>query len=293
MSNEVDQLWLDAAARIRSAQAWSLEPRERLGRAHDNRVVWLAEHEGERLVVKVRADQFASERAPWTAETLAWLRGRGYPAPELLWWGEVDESWFALVETWLSGSPLAALDAGTLDALLALTDLQAGADRPLGGWDVSWWIRAVLFEGWEGWWHGASQAAPETAARLRALLAPAWGHRLAVSDVVHHDFGIENILGGVGGVSGVVDWDHAGHGSRALDLTSLLFDWQRLWLADANNVTADGGARLVERIVEIAGESGLRCTVCYAAIARLALSRDRGELETWRQVTESILDRSG
>lgn len=115
-----------------------------------------------------------------------------------------------------------------------------------------------------------------------------------MGDVVHHDFGIENILGGGDGVSGVVDWDHAGYGSRALDLTSLLFDWQRLRLADERRVAADGGERLVERIVEIAGDPGLRCTVCYAAIARLALSRQHGnrdQLESWRQVTEAILDR--
>jgi hypothetical protein len=40
----------------------------------------------------------------------------------------------------------------------------------------------------------------------------------------------------------------------------------------------------------------LRCTICYAAIARLALSRQRGEpeqVETWRRVTESILDSCG
>jgi aminoglycoside phosphotransferase (APT) family kinase protein len=69
-------------------------------------------------------------------------------------------------------------------------------------------------------------------------------------------------------ISGVVDWDHLGVGSRALDLTSLLFDWQRLRLADEDSVTADGGARLVRRVVEIAGGPGLRCTVTYGAIAR-------------------------
>jgi len=219
--------------------------------------------------------------------------GRGYPAPEILWCGDVDESWFALVETWLPGTPLETLDAPTLDALLALTDLQSGADRPVGGWDVSWWIRAVVFEGWEGWWQGATEAAPDATSRLRSFLAPAWGHRLPVSDVVHHDFGVENILGGVGGVSGVVDWDHAGYGSRALDLTSLLFDWQRLRLAGESGSVAEGGERLVRRIVEIAGEPGLRCTVTYAAIARLALSAQRGErdqLETWCRVTDAVID---
>jgi hypothetical protein len=37
----------------------------------------------------------------------------------------------------------------------------------------------------------------------------------------------------------------------------------------------------------------LRCTVCYAAIARLALTRqhtERDQLLTWRCVTDAILD---
>jgi hypothetical protein len=93
-------------------------------------------------------------------------------------------------------------------------------------------------------------------------------------------------------ITGVVDRDHLGLGSRAADLTSLLFEWQRLQLADEAAVASDGGERLVRRIVEIAGEDGLRCMVAYAAIARLALSAQRGEhaeLERWRQVGAAIL----
>jgi aminoglycoside phosphotransferase (APT) family kinase protein len=105
-----------------------------------------------------------------------------------------------------------------------------------------------------------------------------------------------NVLSQDGAISGVVDWDHLGVGSSALDLTSVLFDWQRLRLPHESSVTADGGERLRGRIIEIAGEHALHCTICYSAIARLALSRQRGEpeqVETWRRVTESILDSFG
>jgi aminoglycoside phosphotransferase (APT) family kinase protein len=93
-------------------------------------------------------------------------------------------------------------------------------------------------------------------------------------------------------ITGIVDWDHVGVGSRALDLTSLLFDWQRLQLAHESALAPDGGERLVRRIVRVAGEPGLRCTVAYGAIARLALSLQRGErsqIETWRRVTDALL----
>jgi hypothetical protein len=182
-----------------------------------------------------------------------------------------------------------------LNQLIALVELEAGPELKEGGWDVSWWIHVVLFEGWEGWWDEAEAAAPQTTQRLHAFLAPATGHRLPVADLVHGDLNLGNVLALNGVISGIVDWDHLGTGSRALDLTSLLFDWQRLRLVNPSSVTEQGGRRLTARIVEIAGEHGLRSTVCYAAIARLALSRKRGEgnqIETWRCATESILDSS-
>jgi aminoglycoside phosphotransferase (APT) family kinase protein len=122
------------------------------------------------------------------------------------------------------------------------------------------------------------------------------GNRLPVADVVHGDLNLSNVLADNGVITGVVDWDHIGVGSRALDLTSLLFDWQRLRLADEDSVTADGADRLVRRVVEIAGEPGLRCTVTCGSIARLALSTQRGEhdqLATWRRVADAIVDAIG
>ncbi len=153
-----------------------------------------------------------------------------------------------------------------------------------------------MFDGWEGWWEGAERAAPQTTRRLRALLEPATGHRLPVADLVHGDLNLSNVLAQNGAITGVVDWEHIGVGSRALDLTSLLFDWQRLLLANETGLAADGDERLLRRIVEIAGEPGLRCTITYGAIARLALSAQRGsqgELEICRRVTDAIVDRIG
>jgi hypothetical protein len=145
--------------------------------------------------------------------------------------------------------------------------------RP-GGWDVSWRIGIVVFEGWEGW-EGAEAAAPQTALRLRAFLEPARGQRLPVVDVVHGDLDLSNVLARDGVITGIVEWDHVGVGSRALGLTSLLFDWQRLRLAHESALAPDGGERLVRRIVRVADEPGLRCTVAYGAIAR-PLSVQRG-----------------
>jgi len=180
--------------------------------------------------------------------------------------------------------------AATLEDLLALVELQAGLGDALGGWNVSWWLDVVLFDGWEDWWDIAQDAAPKTIRRLRQFIGPAWGHRLPTADVVHHDFGL---LAREGAITGVVDWDDAGAGSRATDLASLLFEWHRVRLDEPANAAPGGGQEIARRIAAIAGDDGLRCTITYVAIARLALSAQRGDacaVGTWRQVTEAVLD---
>jgi Ser/Thr protein kinase RdoA (MazF antagonist) len=288
-----DELWDLAAARILAARGWSLRRLERLGRPRDVRRTWLAEGAPGTVVVKAVASRFARERAAWVAEALALLRARGCPAPALLWQGPLDGDWWLSVQERRPGRPLRGMDRATLDRLLALVELQADPGLPPGGWDVSWWTGVVLFEGWEHWWDGTHAAAPATAARLRAFLEPAWGHRLPTADLVHGDLGLDNVLADGGVISGVVDWDDVGLGSRAIDLAGLLFDWHRLRLTGGRALAPDGGERLVRRIAAVAGEVGLRCSVAYAAVERLGLAALRGErdgAETWRRVTDAILD---
>jgi Ser/Thr protein kinase RdoA (MazF antagonist) len=288
-----DPLWVSAASRIGAARGWSLTLLKRLGGSREDRHTWLAQGEPGTVIVKALANPFASARSEWAAEARSALAGRGYPVPEVIWHGRLDDRWFLVVHQRLPGEPLSALDGPILDQLLALVDLQVDPPPVPGGWDVSWWISAVLFEGWEGWWEGAEAAAPKTTRRLREFLEPAWGYRLPVADVVHHDLNLTNVLAHLGTITGVVDWDDAGLGSRATDLTTLLFEWHRLRLAGEPAPARDGDDRLVRQIVQIAGDQGLRCTVAYGAIAWLALAAQRGEhdnLETARRVIEAILD---
>jgi hypothetical protein len=248
------------------------------------------------VVVKARADPHVEARAVWGDEVLALLAGRGYPVPRSLWHGMLDESWSLVVQSRLPGEPIRTLDGRTLDGLLRLIDLQADVGLGTGGWDVSWWLEVVLFQGWEHWWERAEEAAPTTSRRLRAFLAPASDHRLPYTDAVHGDFNLTNVLTQTGAITGVVDWDHVGMGSRAVDLAGLLFDVHRLGLNTETTLPPDGDARIVRRIVDAAGERGLRCAVSYGAIARLALAAQRGErdsVETCARITHAILDSLG
>ena len=288
------QLWMRVAAQIQAACGWSLRPLERLGRPRNSRRTWLAEGEHGPVIVKARAGPFSTTDDGWVVSALSMLAGRGYPVPEMLWRGTLDGGWSVVVQSRMPGEPMRTVDGAQLDALLGLVGLQTNPRVGPGGWDVSWWIGVVLFEGWEHWWTIAESAAPETSGWLREFLRPAWGYCLPVGDIVHGDLNLSNVLVHDGRITGVVDWDDIGVGSCATDLAGLLFDWHRLqFTGDHAPSAADGGARLVRRIVEIAGADGLRCLITYGAIARLALSAQRGEerqLAMWRRVTNAILE---
>ena len=165
-------------------------------------------------------------------------------------------------------------------------------DTGSGGWDVAEWIDNVVFDGWQDWWDSATTAAPALAQRLRRLVQPARGRRLPCNDLVHHDFNLSDILMHHGAVTGVVDWQDAGRGSRALDLATLLFEWHRVRDA-GGEVAPEGSVRLVEQILNVAGDTGLRLVVTYGAIARLALTSRRGqahELAIWQRAIADLLD---
>jgi aminoglycoside phosphotransferase len=280
-------LWQRAEQLIRSSCGWSLQPLRVLGRVRDGRRTWLAEGEPGLVIVKATSYPFAAERAAWAPQALAALADRGYPVPKTLWHGPLDERWSLVVLERLPGEPLQTLDDSTLEALLALVELQHDLAVEPGGWDTAEWIERVLFDRWEGWWDAAEAAAPETCRRLHAFVEPARGYRLPGGDLVHGDLNLTNVLAEGGAITGVVDWDAIGCGSRASDLAGLLFDRRRLRLGAA------GDTRIVNRIVVISGDEGLRCAIGYGAVVRLGLSAQRGEhadLATWRRVTDEILD---
>ena len=287
-----DDLWQRTQELIRSSCGWSLRPLRLIGR-DDLRRTWLADGDPGVVVVKANGTPFAAARAAWAPNALDALAARGYPVPKMLWHGVLEDRWSLVVLERLPGGPLRTLDDSALEALLELVELQRDLVVEPGGWDTAEWIELVLFERWEGWWEAAEAAAPETSRRLRTFVEPARGYRLQAGDLVHGDLNLSNVLAEDGAITGVVDWDAIGQGSRATDLAGPLFDWHRLRLG-GESVATGGDMRLVNRIVAIAGDEGLRCAIGYGAVARLGLTAQRGrrhDLARWRRVTDEILDR--
>jgi hypothetical protein len=220
------------------------------------------------IVVKVREgdDGRAEEKARWCAAHLPVLGARGYPVPEILWHGMISAEWQLTVQSRLPGCSLQTLDWPRLEQALQLVELQAGAGVADEEHDFTGYVANVLFDDWDEVWDDAPRAcaaAGPLCERLRRWLEPVWGLRLAPVDYAHNDLNPSNLLTDGTRITGVVDWDEFGLGSRALDLVALAVDCERF----GGHAAADS---LVARAAEAAGAGGLRCLVSYRAIGGLA-----------------------
>ena len=146
----------------------------------------------------------------------------------------------------------------------------------------------MLFDDWDQVWADAARAggaARPLCARIRRWLQPAWGLRLPPADYAHNDLNLSNILTDGEKITGVVDWDEFGLGSRALDLIVLALDCQQR----GAHAAAD---RLLARAESAVGGAGLRCLVSYRALAGLAEDTREGQpAQAGIQAISAILDR--
>jgi Phosphotransferase enzyme family len=240
------------------------------------------------LVVKARHGDDADRKTAWCADRLPLLGARGYPVPTIVWHGPARDQWHLTVQNRLPGRPLTALDGRLLDEVLALVGRQADAAIPAGHRDFTGYIANVLFDDWDEVWADAGRAggaADELCVRIRRWLAPVWGLRLAPADFAHNDLNLSNILSDGERITGVVDWDEFGLGSRALDLVVLALDCEEL----GDRAAAD---RLLAAAASAVGDAGLRCLVGYRALAVLAEGTREGvEPQADIQAISAILDR--
>ncbi len=164
------------------------------------------------------------ERARAVTDRLATL---AVLVPRYLLIGTFPEGTTYWVQTALPGSPPAPLHLSLEHArqLLDLNERQAGQALS-SEQDWSWYVRAAVFAGESGWSDTLQQHSPETRALLSRLEGITAGKETCVSrttDLVHGDLALTNVLVVGNTVTGVVDWDAAGCGDRALDLSKLLF----------------------------------------------------------------------
>ncbi len=282
--------WPEIAARLSRELGEPVRMDRPLTPRRRSRMTWAAQaRRTGPLVVKIRYGDRAVEKTQWCVEHLPRLAARGYPVPTIVWHGLLDDQWHVTVQHRLPGRPVTVLDGPPLDAVLDLVERQADAGVPAGPRDFTGYVANVLFDDWDEVWADASRACPaagQLCARVRRWLQPVWGLRLRPTDYANNDLNLSNILTDGRQLTGVVDWDEFGLGSRALDLTTLAFDCTGL-----RNYAAAG--RLLERAAGIAGPDGLRCLVSYQALAGLAyLTRENDPTAAAEAtVIATVLDR--
>lgn len=286
-------MWPAVAARLQRQLGETVEAPRLLSSPWTSRATWAVSMPtlGE-ATVKIRRGNRAAEKAHWCALNLPLLAERGSPVPSIIWHGSLDHEWHVILQRRLPGRSLRSLTWSLLTQVMEVVELQANAeavptqeDRDFAGY-----IAHVLFDGWDDVWRDASSASPEAealCARLRTLLEPVWGLRLPARDFTNSDLNLSNVLSDGYRITGVVDWDEFGLGSRAIDLVVLAFDCAR----NGADSMAD---HLLARATEIAGSSGLQCLVSYRAIVTLAEDR-RERLDSQQNIAtiEHILDRLG
>jgi len=292
-SGRLSGMWPVLEARLEQQLGERCRTSQRLSSPWTSRAAWAVSMPtlGE-LVVKIRKGDRAAEKTQWCALNLPLLAARGSPVPSIIWHGPLDEEWYVIVQRRLPGHSLRSLTWPLLDQVLELVELQADADAfaTSEDRDFAGYVAHVLFDDWDDVWRDASSAGVDAAAlctRLRDWLEPVWGLRLPARDFTHNDLNASNILSDGQRITGIVDWDECGLGSRAIDLVVLAFDC----IGDGAGDMAD---RLFARAAEIAGEGGLRCLAGYRAVASLAENRRKGVDGRGNIVAvERVLDRLG
>jgi aminoglycoside phosphotransferase (APT) family kinase protein len=281
--------WDEVAARLARVLGEPVSGGRPLTPGWSSRMTWAAH--GERtgsLVVKARRGERAYEKTAWCAARLPLLGARGYPVPAIIWHGMARGQWHVTVQNRLPGYPMATLDGRLLEEVLQLVERQADAAIPAGDPDFTGYIADGLFDDWDQVWADAARAgtaAGPLCARIRRWLQPAWGLRLPPADYAHNDLNLSNILTDGKTITGVVDWDEFGLGSRALDLIALALDCQQRGARAA----AD---RLLASAASAVGSAGLRCLVSYRALAGLAEDAREGQpSQAEIQAISAILDK--
>jgi hypothetical protein len=195
------------------------------------------------------------------------MRRRGYPTPAWLGVGATATHVWHLMD-FVDADPAPELTASLVEQLMEIIELQAGqASEPYDHWSYAWRVA----NGPESAVAGLDFAETPEQSLLRQSLARLSGYSSAVSalverlrlvcadvppprdapDMVHADLATPgNVLVRDGAVVAVVDIGNAGSGTRATDLTALV------WYTFQDPLLDDVRRQLWTRILDLVGWDG-------------------------------------
>jgi aminoglycoside phosphotransferase (APT) family kinase protein len=184
-----------------------------------------------------------------TQRVVEHMRRRGYPTPAWLGVGATTTHVWHLMD-FVDAAPVPELTPSLIEQLMEIVELQAGqASEPYDHWPTAWRVAA-----------GPESAVAELSGYSSVVSALVERLRLACADVpptrdspdmVFADLSIGNVLVRDGAVVAVVDLGNAGSGTRATDLTTLV------WYTFQDHPQLDEvRRRLWTRILDVAGWEG-------------------------------------
>ena len=175
-------------------------------------------------VLKWSPDPSWAEQVKRATRSVSLIRSRGYPTPAWLAVGVSRAGYGYEIQELVPGSTRTQLTVGVASSLIEVLELQAGLDPDP---DRSWSV--YLADWYTAQWAATTAAVAAMGPGGRSLveasntlLARFDAPSFPTQDLVHGDFRLGNVLFDREEVSGIVDIEALGSGSRALDYATLL-----------------------------------------------------------------------
>jgi aminoglycoside phosphotransferase (APT) family kinase protein len=221
----------------------------------------LTDPAGQRAVLKWRADDRTARRAR-LLQAVDRIHATGYPTPPWIAAGITVSGSSYHVQRFVPGAPASPLRANTAALLVDVLERQAGLDPDPGNdWRhyVRWCVEDDTDHGPRAFLRGLGQPGWDLLAGFDRVLALHGHLHPPGGDMVHGDFQSCNVLLQDGQVSGVIDIEAFGSGTRAVDYGWLL---REAYVTEAGRVAA----RLIRRAGEAVAGPGV-LAMCVAATA--------------------------
>jgi hypothetical protein len=185
----------------------------------------LSDSDGRRAILKLNTDM--AHRVGRLPQLIDRIRAAGYPTPRWLAAGETLDGTAYHVVDFVSGEPMSRspLTLRAVENLIEVIERQTGLDPdPTVDWTGYVWQCA--FGNGENdprpMTRQLGQSGIELIERFDDLLAPYTGLELPRTDLVHGDFNTSNVMRQHDEITGIVDAESIGSGTRALDYATLL-----------------------------------------------------------------------
>jgi aminoglycoside phosphotransferase (APT) family kinase protein len=229
--------------------------------------------DGERAVLKWAPSRRWARQVLRAAPLVALARANGWPTPAWLAVGVTGEGFPYHIQEFVPGEPIGRTDNDMLDLVLPLIERQSDL-RPNSTQDFSAHVGAVVFDDAHGYRSRLSNYSSAAADLMRTIVeacSSARGVVIPANDLVHGQMHSGNILVEGKRVTGFIDVEAMGKGTRAVDLASLVLH-AALWDGEP-----DALARLIDHSRHLVGREVFTLSLGAAILPLLSFGIDRWE----------------